>query len=78
MKLKTNDTSTTISQLILGGKLLIFVIDGQKNNFNDRLKLEPVVTTYYQRFVVKMLLTYHYSKLKVIFFSFYEVMTCHF
>ena len=57
MKLKRNDTSTTISQLILGGKLLIFVIDGQKNNFNDRLKLEPVVTTYYQRFVVKMLLT---------------------
>ena len=57
MKLKTNDTSTTISQLILGGKLLIFVIDGQKNNFNDRLKLELVVTTYYQRFVVKMLLT---------------------
>ena len=57
IKLKRNDTSTTISQLILGGKLLIFVIDGQKNNFNDRLKLEPVVTTYYQRFVVKMLLT---------------------
>ena len=57
IKLKRNDTSTTISQLILGGKLLIFVIDGQKNNFSDRLKLEPVVTTYYQRFVVKMLLT---------------------
>ena len=43
MKLKTNDTSTTILQLILGGKLLIFVIDGQKNNFNNRLKLEPIV-----------------------------------
>ena len=36
IKLKRNDTSTKISQLILGGKLLIFVIDGQKNNFSDR------------------------------------------
>ena len=57
MKLKRNDTFTTISQLILGGKLLIFVINGQKNNFSDGLKLEHVVATYYQRFVVKMLLT---------------------
>ena len=40
------------SQQIPNGRLLLAIIDWQKNNFGSRLKLEPV-TTLYIGFVVK-------------------------
>ena len=46
--------SQHFSQQISNGKLLLAVIDWQKNNFGSRLKLE-LVTTYYIGFVVKIL-----------------------
>ena len=45
---------TTLSQQKIHGRLLWVVIRGQKNNFNDRFKLEPI-TTYHLKFVVKTL-----------------------
>ena len=37
--------STIFSQQILSSRLLLFVIDGQKNNLTYRFKLE-LITTY--------------------------------
>ena len=44
----------TFSQQILSGKLLLTIIDRQKNNFSGGFKLE-LVTTYPIEFVIKML-----------------------
>ena len=48
------DNFTILSQQNIRGRLLWVVIGGQKNNFNDRFKLEPI-TTYHLKFVVKTL-----------------------
>ena len=45
---------TTLSQQNIHGRLLWVVIGEQKNNFNDRFKLEPI-KTYHLKFVVKTL-----------------------
>ena len=41
------------SQQILNNKLLLTIIVGQKNNFNDGFKLESM-TTLHLRFIVKI------------------------
>ena len=46
-----HNTYTTI----LSGRSLMTIIDGQKSNFNDKFKLEPIIT-YHLRFIMKMLL----------------------
>ena len=41
------------------------VIDGQKNNFNGKFKLEPTIT-YHLKFIVKMLLILHFLPIKCV------------
>ena len=44
-------------QQILSGRLLLTIICEQKNNFSDEFKLKSI-TSYYLKFVVKILLKY--------------------
>ena len=48
--------STTFSQQILYGKLLLVVISGQQSNFSCKFKLKPITTSQFG-YVIKILWT---------------------
>ena len=54
-----NAIFTIFSQQFQRGKLLLSIISGPKNNFNDGFKLESV-TTYHLGFVIKILCTWQF------------------
>ena len=49
-----NAISTTFSQQILNGRLLLVVMSGPKSNLSCKFKFEPIIT-YHMWLVVKIL-----------------------